>query len=55
MVTQPYMATLFTSRAGSEEYEPHPHVGVVEVLYCNTLLLHRITGERLKIPPGFES
>ena len=27
-------------------YEPHSHVGVVEVLYCNTLLLHRITGER---------
>ena len=23
-------------------------MGVVEVLYCNTLLLHRITGEMLK-------
>ena len=50
-------------------YEPHPHVGVVKVLYCNILLLFpppfcmmttvqpRTTGSQVKSHknPGFES
>ena len=38
-------------RARARQGRTHMWACMVEVLYCNTLLLHRITGERLKKYP----